>query len=178
VLENTTISPSILFKNYLDALFPWLEVKKQKRLWPRPIASGFTLQYRGVNYIASVAKKIATFLNLDTSKYTGHSFRRTAATSAADSGISLINLKRLGGWRSDSVASSYVDNSLAASVTCAKNLAPLAAPGSKEKEKHDEEKNGQEESKEQVVFISKNDENPKKAKKTGQFTFNITVNNQ
>ena len=72
----------------------------------------------GKNKIGKIPFKIATYLkeNLptfkaDPSKFTGHAFRRTAATWAADSGVSLINLKRFGRWKSDSVCQEYVDKS-------------------------------------------------------------------
>ena len=75
----------------------------------------------GKNKIGKIPSKIAFFLkeNLptfkeDPSKFTGHAFRRTAATWAADAGISLINLKRFGRWQSDSVAQQYVDKSIKA----------------------------------------------------------------
>lgn len=38
--------------------------------------------------------------------------RRTSATFAADNGADLITLKRLGGWKSSTVAESYVNESL------------------------------------------------------------------
>lgn len=41
----------------------------------------------------------------------GHSFRRTSATLLADAGADLFTLKRHGGWKSNSVAEGYVDNS-------------------------------------------------------------------
>ena len=43
--------------------------------------------------------------------YTTHALRRSAATNLADAGVSLVNLKRHGQWKSDSVAESYIANS-------------------------------------------------------------------
>jgi integrase len=43
--------------------------------------------------------------------YTGHCFRRTSATFIADTGADFVTLKRLGGWRSSSVAESYIKDS-------------------------------------------------------------------
>jgi integrase len=123
-LEKSSVSPSALLRKYLDVVLPWLTKKSLTRFWPRPTKSGFSAQFRGINYVGTVAKKIATFLQLDPSSFTGHSFRRSSATSAADGGISLINLKRFGGWRSDSVASSYVDDSRATAVEAAACLVP------------------------------------------------------
>ena len=66
------------------------------------------------NKIALMPRIIATFLNLDYPElYTGHSFRRTSATLLADSGANITALKRHGGWKSDSVAESYMDESVA-----------------------------------------------------------------
>ena len=45
------------------------------------------------------------------STYIGHCFRRTAATWAADFGVSIINFKRFGRWKSDEFAMEYVDDS-------------------------------------------------------------------
>ncbi|KAJ3646451.1 hypothetical protein Zmor_024039 [Zophobas morio] len=55
----------------------------------------------------------AEFLNLPNPKeYTGHCFRRSSASLAADSDVDLISLKRLGGWKSSSVAESYIVESV------------------------------------------------------------------
>jgi hypothetical protein len=118
------LSPAGIFLKYINLVRPWLEARKQTRLWPRPNKNMFTTQFRGKNHIGQVAKKIARFLQIDPEKYTGHSFRRSAATAAADAGISLINLKRFGGWKSDTVASSYVDDSLAITKSTADILLP------------------------------------------------------
>lgn len=68
----------------------------------------------GKNKIAEVPKNVAFFLNLENPElYTGHSFRRTGATLLSNSGASLVEVKNLGGWKSDAVAQSYIDNSLA-----------------------------------------------------------------
>ncbi|KAJ8915867.1 hypothetical protein NQ315_015478 [Exocentrus adspersus] len=44
--------------------------------------------------------------------YTGHSFRRTSARMLANSGASITNIKRHGGWKSASVAEGYLEDSL------------------------------------------------------------------
>jgi len=43
--------------------------------------------------------------------YTGHCLRRSAATNLADRGVSFVNLKRHGQWKSDSVVEGYIANS-------------------------------------------------------------------
>ncbi|XP_057340559.1 uncharacterized protein LOC130677725 [Microplitis mediator] len=56
---------------------------------------------------------IALFLNLpDPKRYTGHCFRRTAATLLSDSGANTTMLKQLGGWKSTAIVQSYVENLL------------------------------------------------------------------
>ena len=56
--------------------------------------------------------EIAAYLHLpDPQTYTGHSFRRSSATFLADSGEEITNIKRLGGWKSTTVAEGYVEDS-------------------------------------------------------------------
>lgn len=58
--------------------------------------------------------KICYFLGLENlEQYIGHTFRRGASSLLAKSNISKINLKRLGRWKSDSVAQRYIDESKA-----------------------------------------------------------------
>jgi len=46
-------------------------------------------------------------------EYTGHSFRCSSATLLADSGADLSVLKSHGGWRSNTAAEGYVEDSIA-----------------------------------------------------------------
>ena len=92
----------------------------------------------GKNTIAEFPKRTATFLkenlqsfNKDINKFTGHCWRRTAATWAAESGISLINLKRLGRWESDTVAQNYIGKSRKQKRM---NAEAVALPDAKKKE--------------------------------------------
>jgi len=63
-------------------------------------------------YTSKLFVKIACdILGLDPTGYTTHCFRRSAATNLADAGVSFVNLKRHGQWKSDSVAESYIANS-------------------------------------------------------------------
>ena len=67
----------------------------------------------GINKFGAMPKQIANFLGLDEpERYTGHSFRRTSATLLADSGANLTTIKRHGGWKSSSVAETYIENSI------------------------------------------------------------------
>lgn len=68
----------------------------------------------GKNTIAEIPCKIAKYLNLDNPKlYTGHSFRRTSTTLLANTGVEVLTLKRHGGWKSSSIAETYVADSIA-----------------------------------------------------------------
>lgn len=70
-------------------------------------------QVMGKHSIAKIPKDVATFLKLpEPSSYTGHSYRRTGTTLAANAGFSMIELKRFGGWKSDRVCEGYIQNSL------------------------------------------------------------------
>ncbi|XP_026331515.1 uncharacterized protein LOC113238878, partial [Hyposmocoma kahamanoa] len=72
-----------------------------------------TAQPIGINKFGTMPKEVAKFLGLpDADCYTGHSFRRTSATLLADSGADILTLKRHGGWRSNAVAGSYVEDSI------------------------------------------------------------------
>jgi integrase len=71
---------------------------------------------------------IAEFLKLpDANKFTGHCFRRSAATMLAENGGDTRSLKQLGGWRSDKVAESYVKNYLQNKI---KNAQTISSEGS------------------------------------------------
>jgi hypothetical protein len=67
---------------------------------------------KGIHKLRLIPRFIANFLELDSpEKYTGQCFRRTSATALADTGESRVNLKRHGGWKSDSVVEGYMHNS-------------------------------------------------------------------
>ncbi|MGH9701080.1 MAG: tyrosine-type recombinase/integrase [Candidatus Acidiferrales bacterium] len=71
-----------------------------------------TRQPFGHNSISQFPKKIAVFLGLrHCETFTGHCFRRTAATLLVNGGGDILQLKRLGGWKSSAVAEGYVDKS-------------------------------------------------------------------
>lgn len=72
-----------------------------------------TNQMMGKHSIAKIPKEMAKFLQLpDPEAYTGHSFRSTGTTIAADAGANIEDLKRLGEWKSVSVCERYIRNSL------------------------------------------------------------------
>jgi hypothetical protein len=79
----------------------------------------------GQHTIGGVPKKIATYLRLQEPElYTGHSFRRSAATMVVDAGGDILTLKRAGGWKSSGIAEGYVDDSINKKIEIAKKMFP------------------------------------------------------
>ena len=69
-------------------------------------------QVIGINKIAKFPNDIAKFLQIpNQNEYTGHCFRRTAATLLADTGADIVDLMRAGGWASRTVAEGYIAES-------------------------------------------------------------------
>ena len=77
----------------------------------------------GVNKIRNVPKEIATYLKLPhPENYTWHCFRRSSATLLADSGANITTIKRHGGWRSTTVAETYVEDSIQNKISIANKM--------------------------------------------------------
>lgn len=75
-------------------------------------AAKFVNQAMGKNKLAMVGVDIARMLQLPHPEaYTGHCFRRTSATIAADGGVTTTEMMRHFGWKSAKTAQRYVDNS-------------------------------------------------------------------
>ncbi|KAJ8981032.1 hypothetical protein NQ317_007854 [Molorchus minor] len=71
-----------------------------------------TKQCVGINSFGKMRSEIAAFLKLPNPElYTGHSFRPSSATLLANSGEGLTDIKRLGGWKSTTVAEGYIEGS-------------------------------------------------------------------
>ena len=90
------------------------EAKARKFLRNMNTKQGKRLNNMGVNNIRSIARKAATQLGYDaelSKKFTGHAWRRSAATNLADEGVTLTNLKRHGQWQSEKVVEGYMANS-------------------------------------------------------------------
>ena len=68
-------------------------------------------QPTGKHTVEQFVKGACNILNKSPSGYTSHAFRRSAATNLADSGVSFVNLKRHGQWKSDAVVEGYIANS-------------------------------------------------------------------
>ena len=72
-----------------------------------------TNQPVGINKIGAMPNVIALFLKLTNPElYTGHSFRRISATFLVEAGGDITAVKKLGGWKSTTVAEGYIDASL------------------------------------------------------------------
>lgn len=72
-----------------------------------------SVQPIGINTFGKIPSEIARYLGLPNAhEYTGHSFRRSSATMLADAGGDVLQLKRHGGWKSSTVAESYVEESI------------------------------------------------------------------
>jgi len=92
-------------------------------------------QATGINTIKKLPQKIAQTLKLKGDHlYTGHSFRRTAATMLTEGGASLLQLKQFRRWKSDTVAQKYIDSSVDLKTTISSKLV-----GTKRKEPEDPE---------------------------------------
>lgn len=72
-----------------------------------------TTQCVGINKFGKMPSDVAAFLKLpNPEQYTGHCYRRSSATTLADAGVNITNLKRHGGWLSTKVAEGYVEESI------------------------------------------------------------------
>ena len=70
----------------------------------------FANQPVGTNMLYGIGKDVATILQLDNPEtYTGHCFRRTVATMAADGGATTHQLQRAFGWKSVNTVQKYVE---------------------------------------------------------------------
>jgi hypothetical protein len=83
-----------------------------QRLFKKLLKGKICNQPMGSNTIGAIPQAIATYLGKTNAKeYTGHCYRRTGATILANSGVSLLELKQAGGWRSSTVAEGYINES-------------------------------------------------------------------
>ncbi|KAK5646365.1 hypothetical protein RI129_004829 [Pyrocoelia pectoralis] len=117
----------------------WIDIiRKYMSLRPNTEIKRFFLFYSknkctrqpvGIHSFGSMPSKIATYLKLENPKdYTGHCFRRSSATALSGNGVDLTTLKRLGGWKSSTVAEQYIEDSLGAKINIANKLLPQNNP--------------------------------------------------
>ena len=82
--------------------------------------------------IRKVSSLVAVFNNLENpEEYTGHSFRVSSTMALADAGVSLPNVKRHSGWKSDSVVEGYFCDSKKLKMDVAIVLSGFAMPDEK-----------------------------------------------
>ena len=67
-------------------------------------------------------RHIEGILGLEANTLKTHSWRRSGASALADTGISLINLKKAGRWKSSKVAEGYIENSKSRKIDQMKRL--------------------------------------------------------
>ena len=104
----------------------------------------------GKNYLGKIPLEMAQRLELeDPSQYTFHSYRRSAATVAADAGASSEQLKQHFGWKSSEMANHYITTSKKAITEVASKLAGVGDQQKKfgeqwkvEEERKDNSKSG------------------------------------
>jgi integrase len=103
--------------NFLDIIKKYINLRppnvKHNRFFVKYNNGKCSIQPVGINTIGNLPKMIAKHIGLpDCVSFTGHCFRRTSATWLADSGADTMKIKRHGGWKSNSVAEGYVEDSL------------------------------------------------------------------
>lgn len=114
--------------NWLKLLYDYTQLRpknaQDERFFYRYERDRCVNQVVGKHTISKVPYEIAKYLNIkDAKEYTGHSFRRTSATLLANaSGVDILDLKRHGGWKSSTVAESYIADSLSNKVQVANKI--------------------------------------------------------
>ncbi|CAH1375728.1 unnamed protein product, partial [Tenebrio molitor] len=77
----------------------------------------------GINTFGKIPSDIAKYLGLtNPHEYSGHTFRRSSATILVDAGGDILSLKRHGGWKSTTVAESYVEESIANKISISNKI--------------------------------------------------------
>jgi integrase len=125
---NVSRSSAITNKPWVTSVLHYLNIRSKNTKIP----DRFFIRYEkgrccsspvGINTVGNIPSKVATFLKLDKpTEYTGHCFRRSSATLLANRAGDLLTLKRHGGWKSGSIAESYVEESLKRKIDVANML--------------------------------------------------------
>ena len=86
------------------------KILNDDHLFHKPLKTGYGKAPMGINYLAQTGCILAAKLKLeDPTQYTGHCFRRTSATAAANAGANTLQMKRHFGWQQESTALKYTD---------------------------------------------------------------------
>lgn len=97
-----------LFERYVSSLGPKAAGRFLKNY---NVQGKRRIQNTGKHTVETFVKKCCAILDKSSTGYTSHAFRRSAATNLADAGVSFVNLKRHGQWKSDAVVEGYIANS-------------------------------------------------------------------
>lgn len=110
----SSLDPDIDPLNLLKIWVKMRESKKNPRLFLSTNSKGIITENPiGINIVGSFPSEIARFMGLpEPEKYTGHCWRRTAATWAVDEGADLLSLKRIGDWKGTKASEGYIDGSI------------------------------------------------------------------
>lgn len=88
----------------------------------------YTKQPMGIHTVRKFPVKMASFLGLSNpKKYTGHSFRRSAANVLSEAGASTSNLKTHFNWKSENTSLKYLDNTQSSKLAISKLMFPSSS---------------------------------------------------
>ena len=93
----------------------------------RTTTGTFRVQPLGINKMYGIPAEVARVLALDGS-YTGHSFRRSSATQAAEAGASIVQMQRHYGWVSQAMPQRYTEVTQAGQVAMSQLLTQNNSP--------------------------------------------------
>jgi len=97
--------------------------KFQGRVWYTCTPKAVRKQCMGGHTVENVPHQVAKYMNFpDPEIYTFHSFRRTAATNAADAGSTTEQLVDFFGWKNGSMCQEYISSSKPAILGMASKL--------------------------------------------------------
>jgi integrase len=114
---------------YLSKVEKQLKVYKGKVWWTGTKHDTLKSMPMGKNMFTQMPHLVAELLSLpEPDKYTFHSFRRTAATSAADASATSDQMVDFFGWKNQSMCSEYISTSKPAIVSMASKLAGPVEP--------------------------------------------------
>ena len=142
--ENKKLCPVYYFEKYSSQVPQESKISNGQptRLilqYARNSPKKYSKQPRGKFWFCEITQKIASFLGkVEIKRYRFHGLRRTAATWLANRGISVIQLKHFGRWKSSSVAEGYIQESETSKIQLAQEL---QGESHKSKEENDSENN-------------------------------------